>query len=563
MTMIRSFLSVGGAVILCLGTSAAHAQPQLSITPTDSASTLQAALIPSASLPTGISVESFTTIPTAANIDDDETLGTFTDFSFTSPSLSLGNGIVLSTGDLKRPNGSAITSNKELAFCGAHPIPQTQTDACGHNEDDQADSPEPGEEYGTDQTTSDPAGVEVTFDVDAAAVGTFVRVSIVLGSDEFPEWAGERPTAPEGDPPQGTVNNETVDCYNDTFAAYLDEDNIALLNGNLINAAEGIIVFNNNVSEEAEFADLDGDFQDDEIHNLISLCGQDLDDQAYDNVDWGIEYDGVTDVITFEGSFITPGNHTLKLIVSDIGIFDDNPDPDEPDHILDTAVFVQALEFCTPPTVDEWTLENGATLSGMLASSPSHDYLIDPLSQAEPSGPDPLPPHTRRIKQIEVAFSETVLNQNGTALSASAFSLSCTDTQTFDPPLSNPCPSVSSIDPSANPTVVVFFDGPIPLGEWTTLTMAVESACGAEADLDIDIASLPCDVNQDGNVGLGDMSEWVIKFNGGSGGPSYLVDSNRDNQLGLADSSDLVNNFNGNASIGYYQWNGRFLPARP
>jgi hypothetical protein len=145
MTMIRSFLSVGGAVILCLGTSAAHAQPQLSITPTDSASTLQAALIPSASLPTGISVESFTTIPTAANIDDDETLGTFTDFSFTSPSLSLGNGIVLSTGDLKRPNGSAITSNEELAFCGAHPLPDlgSQTDACGHNEDDQADSPEP------------------------------------------------------------------------------------------------------------------------------------------------------------------------------------------------------------------------------------------------------------------------------------------------------------------------------------------------------------------------------------------------------------------------------------
>jgi hypothetical protein len=355
---------------------------------------------------------------------------------------------------------------------------------------------------------------------------------VVFATEEFPEFALDVGIAEGDDPPLAS-------CVHDTFAAFVDHENIAEIGSGrfLINPAQGVIAFNNNVAQ-------------DENYDVFSVCGF-LNPFAFqqadpNNVGWPIEYDGLTNAHTFVSDSFLPGQHTLRLIVADMA-----------QGAYDSAAFVSSLSFCVPPAVVEWELLNGATLSGMLASH-GHDYFIDPLSQKDNPGTD-----HRRIDQIEVEFLNTVFDQDGTSLSASAFSLSCTDTQVFDPPLSNPCPSVASIDATANPTVVVHFDGPIPLGEWTTLTMAVESACGAEADLDIDLASMPCDVNQDGSVGLADMSDWVIKFNGGSGGPSYLVDSNRDNQLGLADSSDLVNNFNGNAGAGFIAWNGRFLPAQP
>jgi len=53
----------------------------------------------------------------------------------------------------------------------------------------------------------------------------------------------------------------------------------------------------------------------------------------------------------------------------------------------------------------------------------------------------------------------------------------------------------------------------------------------------------------------------VSEFNGAK--RPCLVDSNNDGQVGLADVSDWVNNFNGNAGIGIPQGNGTFLPAKP
>ena len=498
---------------------------QLTTTWETNAQNLENALIPGG-VPAGITILSRATIP-ASGLFTNEALGTYSGFSFTNPNLALPDGIILSTGLIRRDNGDNLNDNDWLNFCRT-----SGGVLCGDFDRLPPAGDHPGQLYSQNPPIDffDPAGFDLTFSVAPSAAGARLSFQVVFATEEFPEFAMDAGIAQGGAPPLAA-------CVPDTFAAFVDGENIATIGNALINPAQGVIAFNNNVALG-------------ENYDLFSVCGF-LNPLAFqqadpNNVGWPIEYDGLTNAHTFAVNDLTPDQHTIRFIVADAN-----------QGALDSAAFVSSLSFCVPPTVDEWTLENGATLSGMLASSPSHDYLIDPLSQADTTTAN------RRIDQITVDFSETVLNQNGTAISASAFSLSCTDTQTFDPPLSNPCPSVSSIDPSANPTVVVFFDGPIPLGEWTTLTMAVESACGAEANLDIDIASLPVDVNQDGNVGLADMSDWVIKFNGGSGGPSYLVDSNRDNQLGLADSSDLVNNFNGNASIGYYQWNGRFLPARP
>jgi hypothetical protein len=105
-------------------------------------------------------------------------------------------------------------------------------------------------------------------------------------------------------------------------------------------------------------------------------------------------------------------------------------------------------------------------------------------------------------------------------------------------------------------------DAPLPQQEWTTITFTARStATGAQGTVCIRVGHLPCDVNQDGNVGLADASAFVNEFNGLA--RVCLVDSNHDGAVGLADVSDWVNNFNGNPSVGIPPANGTFLPAKP
>jgi hypothetical protein len=104
-------------------------------------------------------------------------------------------------------------------------------------------------------------------------------------------------------------------------------------------------------------------------------------------------------------------------------------------------------------------------------------------------------------------------------------------------------------------------DAALEQQQWTTITMDVTGGCGQVVSVCLQVAHLPADVNQDGNVGLADASAFVSEFNGAK--RPCLVDSNNDGQVGLADVSDWVNNFNGNAGIGIPQGNGTFLPAKP
>ncbi|HEX9833358.1 MAG TPA: choice-of-anchor L domain-containing protein, partial [Mycobacterium sp.] len=467
-----------------------------------------------------------------------ETFGTYSQFSFPlggGANFALSPGICLSSGVLQRTSAPlALDSNLEIDFCGG---------IAGCGDLDQiflpADVPDPAELYDdTNLTSGDPAGVEFEIDVTPAAAGTRIRVRMAMASEEFPEWAAGAANAVDTNPPGG--------CFTDTFVGYLDNEPFTLLPGNIIvNVAKDVIKYNNNISQAAIDADVDEDGQADGIHNVESTptCDQNLNGADYTNVNWDIEYDGFSDVLTFTSPALdaaTPSKrHKLTLMVVDLE-----------DLSLDTTAFIEAFEFCPPPTVVNSTLLNGV--------SPA-DGWIDPLGQL-----DTTTSH-RRINQITVEFSETVFNLDGSALSDSAFSMFCTDTQDWtgdppDPDPNNDCPAVASIDATNNPTVTVFFDGPIPYGEWTTLVMQVEDECGAEADLNIDIASLPADANQDGNVGLADASAFITEFNAGN---APVADMNRDGMLGLADISTWPNNFNGNTGIGIHQWNGRFLPARP
>lgn len=180
---------------------------------------------------------------------------------------------------------------------------------------------------------------------------------------------------------------------------------------------------------------------------------------------------------------------------------------------------------------------------------------IDPLTQDDGAGGGP-----PRISTLKVEFSTPVFNQDGSSLTAaSAFSITCTNGNNFP---SNPCPGISSIDASNNPDVTVTLNAPIPFGEWTTLQVAVENACGVEASFAIDVAHLPDDANQSGCVqqvaGDDDPQAFEDAHNAGI---KELADMNRDSLLDVRDFTEFGELWRGD--LGFIQWEGKCLPPRP
>lgn len=107
----------------------------------------------------------------------------------------------------------------------------------------------------------------------------------------------------------------------------------------------------------------------------------------------------------------------------------------------------------------------------------------------------------RGIDQIVITFSEPVRNGEGIeggGLTEDAFSVSGSAAG---------YPTVQSIDATQNPRVIVFFSGPIPVGEWTTISADVEDladnpipSAGNQGDADepdrVDLGFLPADIDQ-------------------------------------------------------------------
>lgn len=78
--------------------------------------------------------------------------------------------------------------------------------------------------------------------------------------------------------------------------------------------------------------------------------------------------------------------------------------------------------------------------------------------------------------------------------------------------------------------------------------------------VDVDLAHLPCDVNQDGTVNIADSTAFANEFQSGQGNPD-LVDMNRDGTVNVLDVTVFGDLFSGNG--GFIQWNGKSLPPRP
>jgi Dockerin type I domain len=142
---------------------------------------------------------------------------------------------------------------------------------------------------------------------------------------------------------------------------------------------------------------------------------------------------------------------------------------------------------------------------------------------------------TESIDSVTIVFSEPVANVGGAPLSADAFSVSVTGGVN---------PGIASIDASQNPTVEVFFAGPLPIREWTTIRAEVEDVDGNPIGNDgdrgplvdevdrVDIGVLPGDIDQNGTVQPIDLFFFrqfaTDAFEPGVGIDTDYVDTNRD-----------------------------------
>ncbi len=146
------------------------------------------------------------------------------------------------------------------------------------------------------------------------------------------------------------------------------------------------------------------------------------------------------------------------------------------------------------------------------------------------------------LTEVTLVFNVPVFAIGGGPVTTANFS--ATETGGAAPP------TVTGVDASGNPLIVVTLDRIITLEEWTTVRASVQSAFGVPianlGDLGnanepdrLDIGFLPCDINQDGSCGPFDLLRFRQYVNGvlvpSCGLLLDYVDINRDGALGPFD----------------------------
>ncbi len=143
----------------------------------------------------------------------------------------------------------------------------------------------------TRAVTTDAAVLEFDFTTDTGKL----YIHYVFGSEEYLEYVGSD--------------------YNDVFGFFVDGENIALV----CNADEGT-------------------YDPVTINNINDVKNADL---FNENINFLIEYDGITDVLTACVLDLDPAaTHSLKIAIADVSMMDDNTGKEGQ---LDSAVFIKSL----------------------------------------------------------------------------------------------------------------------------------------------------------------------------------------------------------------------------
>lgn len=164
-----------------------------------------------------------------------------------------------------------------------------------------------------------------------------------------------------------------------------------------------------------------------------------------------------------------------------------------------------------------------------------------------------------------------MFNQDGSTLSPAAFTVTTSGKANCGTCGEIPDPVTPTVvlvgedpDDPTNPTRVrVVLDGPIPVGVWTTVAVAVENACGVEATtFFIDVAHLPVDVNQSRVVNISDATAFATEFNAAEPNKK-LVDTNRSGGVNITDATEFGNQWTGNGPLATVPWQAKELLSEP
>jgi len=256
-------------------------------------------------LPDGVTITGYGMTPNPGTIPEDDAIGYYTGFylNWGAHTLTIPDGLVLTTGTRVVEDNYANYCNDSVQFL--------------------KDLNQPGDNDVRDlyyqanplPDTWDAVALTINFTSDATIAG--LRFKVLLASDEFPEWADLAPTPRFG--PQPSHSSK----FPDTFAGFLDYDPFTFAKDKdgtdvLLNVAAQVYKYNNNSADDWD------------LHDLEPASD-------YVQVDYNIEYDGLTPVFTFSTPLTPtqPGQpHTLKLVVADFT-----------DEVWDTAAFISSLEF--------------------------------------------------------------------------------------------------------------------------------------------------------------------------------------------------------------------------
>jgi hypothetical protein len=123
-------------------------------------------------------------------------------------------------------------------------------------------------------------------------------------------------------------------------------------------------------------------------------------------------------------------------------------------------------------------------------------------------------------------------------------------------------PSTVTVTPDSQSILQyrVELDTALPQQEWTTITLTVQNSVGVVTDWCFRLAHLPCDNNGDGNVGLADVSAFVMEYNAAAPMVS-LVDIDDDGSVTPDDAIRWIANYQGDTGLPVA--GGTFLPPVP
>jgi len=273
---------------------------------------------------------------------------------------------------------------------------------------------------------------------------------------------------------------------------------------------------------------------------LLSFCRWlCVEDSQYDHASLEVSNDGVNWVTLFDHSGATFTESAWSTQAYDISDVADN----QPNVFIRWAMGPSDYTW----NYGGWNLDD-VIVSGVpydpnlpsIASSSPQDGYIDPRRPEDESA------NPEGIEQITVTFDTCIKNADGIALNGDAFALYSTT--------GGPRPSIVASDASANPIVQVTLSEPIEVAQWSTLTAAVANVSGTASTVEIDLAALPCDVDQSGNVNISDATAFVNEFNGTQ--RLELIDMNRSGNVNISDATEF-------ATLFLNTWSGQSLPPRP